>query len=420
MFRTGTQFMILLLLAGLALNMQSRLEPLASWDNAFADFLAMNSRRHSANPAPVVLVEIDDGNLANKPWPWTPLDFTLFFRAALPQQPDVLAIDEVLDWNRFALPEDHQRMLPQYETVLRDYILRSPRVLLGAKLGYPPDPEVIPPLQQTPLIRNVKGSIREIPEFTAVETEPSENFRLSSAIGFTNLPANHQRFNSAPLVFNYRGQITPSFTLQAVMLWAKLTPDDITVLTGSHIALGDKIRIPIDAAGRMRVDFGSPRPAPFSLQDLNLAYETSQAGRKPNIPLKELKNSVVLLSRTDQASKTLSFASGRNGSPGQLFAAAIATIQNQSFIRPCPLWANGVVLAAFTILSAFVPQRKKMGTIVLGIIALTVYGMIAMAVFNQWLLYLPFVLPVGMVIVFCLIRLSTPNPNKRLKKPVIF
>src|SRR5271170_803856 len=161
MFRTGTQFMILLLLAGLALNMQARQEPLASWDNAFADFLAMSSR-HGAAPAPVVLVEIDDSNLASKPWPWTPLDFTLFFQAALPQQPDVLAIDEVLDWNRFALPEDHQRNLPQYEAVLRDYILRARRVLRGAELGYPEDPVVIPPLQQATLLRIVSGNLREI------------------------------------------------------------------------------------------------------------------------------------------------------------------------------------------------------------------------------------------------------------------
>ncbi|MEI9894120.1 MAG: hypothetical protein WDN28_09590 [Chthoniobacter sp.] len=49
MFRTGAQFMLLALLAGLALLNQSRTEPLASWDNGFADFLAMNSPR---GPAP--------------------------------------------------------------------------------------------------------------------------------------------------------------------------------------------------------------------------------------------------------------------------------------------------------------------------------------------------------------------------------
>ena len=410
--------MLLVLLAGFALNMQSRQEPLASWDNAFADFLAMNSR-HGAPPAPVTLVEIDDSSVAAKPWPWTPLDFSLFFQAVEPLQPDVVAVDEVLDWNRFALPEDHQRKLPQYEKILRDHVLRAPRVLLGSQLGYPDDPQVIPPLQEVPFLRNVKGNMGQIPEFTAVQYQPSENYRLSSTVGFTNLPPAHERFDSVPLVFNYRGQITPSFTLQAVMLWAKLTPDDVKVNLGSAISLGGRFRIPIDAAGRMRVDFGSPR-AEFGLDDLILATEQAEAGRKPLVPLQQIKGSIVLLSRTDAGARTLPFASRRNGSPGELFAAAIATIQNQSFIEAAPDWATAIVIAVFTLLSGFVPGRKKFGAIVLGIVSLTVYGMIAMTVFNQWLMWLPFVVPVGMVLVFTLIRISTPSPDKRLKKPVIF
>ena len=37
--------MFLVLLAGLALMYESRQEPLAAWDNAFADFLSMHSPR---------------------------------------------------------------------------------------------------------------------------------------------------------------------------------------------------------------------------------------------------------------------------------------------------------------------------------------------------------------------------------------
>ena len=111
--------MFLVLLAGLALMYESRQEPLAAWDNAFADFLAMHSRR-SAPPAPVTLVAIDDSSLANHPWPWTPLDFSLFFQAVLPLKPEVFAVDEVLDWSRFGLPEEQQRQLPADEKMLRE------------------------------------------------------------------------------------------------------------------------------------------------------------------------------------------------------------------------------------------------------------------------------------------------------------
>src|SRR5690242_6585250 len=99
MFRTGAQFMILALLAGLALMREARHAPVASWDNAFADFLAMHSPRHE-KPAPVVLIGIDKAYLEKNPWPLNPLAFSLFFQSVLPYKPGVVAIDQVLDWDR--------------------------------------------------------------------------------------------------------------------------------------------------------------------------------------------------------------------------------------------------------------------------------------------------------------------------------
>ena len=140
MFRTGAQFVFVVLLTGLLLINQSRTEPLAAWENSFADFLAVNSRRYAA-PAPVVLVAIDDASLADHPWPWNPLQYSLFFQAALPLKPEAICIDQVLDWERaLVLPEDQNRKLPQYEKLLRGGILRAPKMLLGATLGLPADP----------------------------------------------------------------------------------------------------------------------------------------------------------------------------------------------------------------------------------------------------------------------------------------
>ena len=410
--------MFLVLLAGLALMHGSRQEPLAAWDNAFADFLAMHSRR-SAPPAPVTLVAIDDSSLANHPWPWTPLDYSLFFQAVLPLKPEVFAVDEVLDWSRFGLPDDQQRKLPQYEKILRDMILSSPKVLLGSELGFSEDPSVIPPLQEVPTVRHVQGAAGRIPEFTLIERQPTENFRLSSTVGFINLPPVYERHSSVPLVLRYRGQVVPAFPLQAVMLWMKLTPDDVAVELGSHIQLGKTLRIPIDAAGRMRVDFGSPR-AGFSFDELILASEQAAAGRSPLVPLARLKGGIVLLARTDTAARTVPLAARRKGSPGELFAAAIATIQNQSFIRRAPLWAEGAVIAAFMLLSYRIPRLKKWTAAGLGTLSLVIYVMLAMAVFNRWLVWLPATVPLGAVLVFVLLRAVTPDSAGRPKRPVIF
>ncbi len=418
MFRTGAQFMMLVLLAGLALLRESRQEPLAAWDNAFADFLAMHSR-HGAKPAPVVLVEIDEGSLKTHPWPWNPLDYSLFFNSVLPYKPEVVAIDQVLNWDRaLILPEEQNRKVPQYEKMLRDNILRTPKMLLGSLLGVPDDPQVIPPLQEVPLLHHVQGRLDEIPDFTAIEQQPVEAFRATSTVGFTNLPATHARYNSVPLLFRYRGQVTPAFTLQAVMLWAQLTPDEVVVDLGSQIALGKKLRIPIDASGRMRVDFGSPRNG-MALDELILATEQKEAGRKPIASLDGIKGSIVLLSRTDPEARTIPLAARRNGSPGELFARAIATIENQSFIQAAPWWAPYAVIGAFMLFGYRVPRLKKLKAVMFGLIVLTVYAMVALAVFGRWLMWLPGVMPLGMVAVCILFRVVTPDSFGRPKRPVI-
>ncbi len=410
--------MLLALLAGLALLNQSRTEPLSAWDNAYADFLSMNSRR-GAQPAPLTLVGINDAYLAKDPWPWSPLEFSVFFQGALPLKPDVVAIDQVLDWERaMILPEDQNRKLAQYAQALHSNLLRAPKMVLGSRLGMPDDPQVIPPLQDVPLLRNVRGSISEIPEFIAVEQQPSESYRLASTMGFTNLPPLHHHFNSVPLLLRYRGQVTPTFTLQVVLLWAKLTPDDVTVEMGAYVDLGKKYRIPIDSRGRMRVDFGAPFTA-FSFDELALASEQKQSGVKPIVPIDRITGGVVLLSRVDSEARTIPLAARRNGSPGELFAAAIATIQNQSFICPVPDWAQYTVIALFVLWSFPIPKMKKLKTVLYGLVALTVYGLVSMAIFGRWLLWLPGVVPVGMVAVCVLFRLVTPDGFGKPKRPVI-
>ncbi len=410
--------MLLALLAGLALLTQTRIEPLSAWDNAFTDFLAMNSH-HGDRPAPLTVVGINDAYLAKDPWPWSPLEFSVFFQGALPLKPDVIAIDQVLDWERaMILPDEQNRKLAQYAQALHRNLLLAQNMVLGAKLGMPDDPQVIPPLQEVPLLRNVQGSISEIPEFVAVEQQPSESYQLASKIGFTNLPPLHSHFNSVPLLLRYRGQVTPSFTLQAVLVWAKLTPDDVTVEMGSHIDIGKQFHIPIDSRGRMRVDFGAPFTS-FTFEELALASEQKQSGVQPIVPIDRMTGGIVLLTRTDNAARTIPLAARRNGSPGELFAAAIATIQNQSFIRPVPDWAQYVVIAVFMLWSFPIPRMKKFKTILYGFFALAVYALVALAVFGYWLMWLPGVAPVGVVAICTLFRLVTPEGFGKPKRPVI-
>ncbi len=407
MFRSGAHFAILVLVIGLVLMREARQEPVRQIDEAFADFLSRNSHR-SEEPVPLTLVEINEASMKGHPWPWTPLDFALFFQAANNFEPDALATDEVLRWDDRAGRADLQNKLPQYKTILREHLLRARRVLLGAQLGFPADPEIIPPLEEVPLVRNVRGDLSAVPEFTTIKAQAEEEFRLSSTTGFTNLIDKTRALHSVPLLLRYRGQVVPSFVLQALMIWEKLTPDDLQIVGGEHIRVADRFDIPIDARGEMRVDFGVPRGR-CGFDELVLASAQADAKTPTNIPLETINGRFLLLARTDAESRNLHFAAGRHGSVGELFAAAIATLQSRSFLHRAPAWMEFATIALAMLGGWFAPRWSRSRVFAACAVGVIIYVMVAMSVFSASLTWMPLMLPAGLALFIATYRMVSPS-----------
>lgn len=416
MSRTGAQLAILTLLAGLFLMRESRLAPVNAIEESFADFLAMNSRRTEA-PAAVTLVGINEASLRDHPWPWSPLDFALFFQSASNFGPDIVATDAVLAWDPRSINAETQTKYAQYEKILREHLLRSPKVLLGAQLGFPEEGEEPDAAQAVPLLRNVKGDLSGVPDFPAIEAQAAEDYRLSSVTGFTNLPGASNWHRAVPLVFRYRGQIVPSFVLQAALLWEKLSLDEVAVELGSHLALGDRVEIPIDGAGRMRVDFGVPRGR-CGFDDLVLAAAQTEAKSEPHLPAETFSGKLLLLSRVDAESRTLRLAAGRSGSAGELFSAAIGTIQSRTFIRRAPWWTEAVVIGIAMLASLWLPRWRKGVAVFFSAVGLMGYVLIALWIFGSDLIWLPITLPTGVALFLAIYRLATPGTEGELQKAV--
>jgi CHASE2 domain-containing sensor protein len=415
MFQSGAQFVILVALVGLLLMREARQAPLSGIDETFADFLAINARR-TEEVAPVTLVGVDESSLEGRPWPWSPVDFALFFQAAEIFKPAVLATDEVLAWDVKSLPPETARKLPQYQKILREHVLRAPSVLLAARLGFPEDPSTPPPIQETPVLRHGVGDLNSIPEFTAIEAQAHEDFRLSSVTGFTNLPRATRFTRTVPLVFRYHGQVVPSFVLQAILMWEKLTPDDVVVEPGVAVTLAGRVPIPVDRAGRMRVDFGV-RKHRCGFDEMVLASDQIEHQRPPIVPRDWLTDNLVLLARTDSAAQTLNFAPTRKGSAGELFAAAIGTIQKRSFIKRIPEWFDFAVIIILALVARACRRWRKLMTLVLMLVAAAAYVMLAITLFGQSLVWLPAVLPAGLAIFIVLFRLATPGIESKWDLP---
>jgi len=395
MQKTAAFLMVSVLLLGLFLMGEARHEPAAGIDAAYADWIATNSAR-ATHKSRVVLVEINDNTVSSQPWPWSAKEFALFLQAVLPQKPDIVAIEPVLDWQN----APGAQKSAQFEKVLHDFLLQAPKVVLASRLGAPDDPDVVPAMQPVPFLRHVNGDTTAIPAFTDIPEQPREDYRPTAAIGFANPPGDGNITRRIPLVFNYRGEIVPSFTLQILIQWYKLTIDDVTVEPGSRIILGNKLQVPIDRAGRMNLDFGAGFTR-FGDDDLLLAVTEQQqnaAKRTSPASLDSLKGGVAILARTDKESRTLLTPSGDRKSPGELCAIAVATAQNAAFAHRVTHIFDFSLIAFMMAASAvfhFVAKRKFL----LYSFAFSLcYLFLSLSVYALALAWLPFVLPAGLLL----------------------
>jgi hypothetical protein len=415
MRRILPQLMFTVLVIGVLLIREARVQPLAGIEEGFVNWLAANSNaEHTA--APVTLVEINDNCLLSYAWPWSPLNYALFLNASLQFQARAVGIEPVLTWDEKALPADQLLEQPQFEQILHESILRTPKLELGAELGFPDDPDVLPPLQPLPVFRNVTGAMEAVPEYTVIEAEPGTDIRLTTALGFDDVPDPSGRH--APLVFRYRGEIVPSFALEALMLYYGVTPEEVQVNLGSEIRLGDKLTIPVNEAGAMQVDWKQPYDR-VGFDDVVLAVDQLERKHTTAVDPAILKDRLLILARTDEKSQTLIFPNGQRGSSGELFAEALATAESNAFARPAGRAGSVLVLLVGLALAYVLSSRGKWiaAPIVLGFFA--GYLMICLAVFETARIALPLTPAMGLIGFVAVLRWLGPGKPRVPRVPAV-
>jgi hypothetical protein len=215
-------FILVALLLGVLSFREPRLEKA---EEAFLQWLLRNSEPHGPK-APLTVVEIgQDANLdpameSASPSQTSgrgvsPLEFALFLQSVLEFQPTVVAFENILKWRE----RDRDQ-----EQVFIDQAMRVPRLLLAAELTATPDPDA--PGPEIPGFTQVTGKRGDLVEFSGVGRQPNEEMRLIATPGFINLPDEVADRIHIPLLFRYRGEVIPSFALQAVLLWLRAQDSD--------------------------------------------------------------------------------------------------------------------------------------------------------------------------------------------------
>jgi hypothetical protein len=143
--------------------------------------------------------------------------------------------------------------------------------------------------------KEVKGKRGNLPEFSGVGRQPAEDMRLISTLGFVNLPDEVTTPLRVPLLFLYRGEVVPSFPLQAVLLWMRITPAEVKIELGSHIELPGGKTIPIGSDGTVLVHpNGETKARRVTLNELLLATQNREAPNETDRTLSDLREHVVL------------------------------------------------------------------------------------------------------------------------------
>lgn len=406
-------FLVLLLLGALLLREGAREGgPILSFESAWFDFMASHrtQSRVTRGPASVTVVEINDAVLAGRnKWPLPAMDYALFLQALEEFRPAVVGIEPVLSW---------PRAQGEAERMLANRALQFPKLVFGVRMSglrinEQDDAAAALPDELT----DVKGDPRRLQNYDDVVARPTKDLQALGLLGpISDTGLNPPRI---PLVVRYRGKIIPTFTLQAALLWLKVTPGEIKVRLGSRIQVADRLRIPIDEAGCLLVDtFAPARVGRLGLDDLLLlAEQGTKSTQNERLNLEApASGGITLLGRTD-GSIVASGGSAHNEAraPIDWVAAALSTIQRADFIRRMPAWGEWLLVLGLVMVGAWLQTRLRLGAMLLAAAGVVLYAVIAWILYDRWRWWLPLAMPCGILLAAALLRLVIPDEDDSLE-----
>lgn len=381
--------MLVVLLLGTLILREPRF---AQLEDVFLRWLLAHSQGSSGPPVPLTVVDISrdaltdansrpeavqrapaEGSTAGAA---SPLEFALFLQSVLDFQPSVIAFENILRWN--------ERDMDQ-EQVFLDQAMRVPKLLLASELSTTADLDA--PWSDIRAFNQVTGRRGDLAAFAGITRQPNEDLRLISTPGFINLPNEISSEIRIPLLFLCRGEVIPSFTLQAIMLWLRVTPAEVKIEIGSHILLPQNRRIPINRDGTLLVDpNASTRARHVTLNELLLAAQQRDTGGTAPPQFAQIRDGLVLVRMPDNPL-----------SPPDLFAATIASIQANRYLRRISPIFDCVILLLVSGLFATVREVARVDLVLCGFAFTAAYCLFALGMLSRTNVWLPGVLPLGAV-----------------------
>ena len=316
----------------------------------------------------------------------SPLEYALFLQGVLDFHPEVIGIEPILVWR----DQDKTQ-----EQVFIDQAMRVPKLLVALELGGKGAHDLS--VEDLPVLPNVSGSRRNLEQFTGIGRQPDDDIRLISTPGLISAPNERGDRLRVPMLFEYRGEIVPSFPLQAIMLWLRATPADVKVQLGKQIILPNGWKIPLHSDGTTTMNpaaRGCVRR--LSLNELLLAAQEHEQHRPLSRNLEDLKDQIILLRVADDPLQ-----------PPNILATTIATIQNNAYVRPASAALGWIIILCAALLACFLWMISRVNLFLWAIAFSSGYAMVALGMLGQHRIWIPTFLTLALLWSLVLIRLAS-------------
>ena len=305
--------------------------------------------------------------------------------------------------------------------MLLNQALNVPKLLLGVRLGNAEYGQARD-LNAVPALNDVQGSRAALAEFPDVVASPGTRLLPMASSGVTNLSQNRpgSLVRDLPLLFRCRQRALPSFALETLILGLQLAPSEVSVVVGSHIQLGSRLRLPIDRGGRALLDARAfPRIRRISLDDLlllNAGQSVPDTGAAARVAAR-MRGGIVILGQTDDKAQTLRVLGvERMVSPAEVFAWAAESLEESPPMHRASAWWDAGIVAGAAAAGPALLRRARQTAAVLAGCGLAVYGLFALSVFEMVGLWVPLALPVGLMgaVVILVWVLPAPEATSRV------
>ncbi len=165
-----------------------------------------------------------------------------------------------------------------------------------------------------------------------------------------------------PLLIKYKDRYYPQVSFKVVQDYLGLKEDDITVIPGKKIMLGN-IEIPVDRHNQMLVNWAGTWKDTFkhySYIDIIVSYRQILNGEKPIIDLNELKDKICIIGLTASGLYDIRPIPLEASYPVVgINANIINSILNNDFIKRVPAWVDMLLIYLMGLLLSLIVSRAR-------------------------------------------------------------